>query len=499
MELIGSSGNFNNYNFILIVYFFIELFTKGAESTSEVERHLEMGRDFLARGQLGDALSHYHAAVEGDNKNYLTYFKRATVYLALGKARLAISDLDRAIELNSAFTTARQQRGSVYLKMGDFDNAERDLYVVLQEDPHNDEAHYQYSRIHPAREQVYLISDSISRNDHSTAVALLTQLLEVCPWSPEFRELRAKSNLAIGDRLSAVSDFKSVNRLMQDGSDDLTEHIYKLSKLLYELGHAADSLKEIRECLKLDPDHKLCFPFYKKVKKIDKFMSDAETFRDSNEFDECVASAEKVLKNEKDVPMIIFGANQFGCSCSVKSDKYSQAINYCNAALKIERDASILCDLADALVGEEMYDDAVRSYQDALEIDDNLQRAKDGMERARRLQKQAEKRDYYKILGVSRTATTREITKAYRKMAQKWHPDNFASNESERKIAEKKFIDIAAAKEVLTDPEKRAQFDNGEDPLDPEGRSNGFRDGNPFHHFQHFQHGSPFQFKFHFQ
>jgi DnaJ-class molecular chaperone len=41
------------------------------------------------------------------------------------------------------------------------------------------------------------------------------------------------------------------------------------------------------------------------------------------------------------------------------------------------------------------------------------------------------------------------------------HPDNFAQNESERKAAEKKFIDIAAAKEVLTDPEKRAEFDQG--------------------------------------
>ena len=159
--------------------------------------------------------------------------------------------------------------------------------------------------------------------------------------------------------------------------------------------------------------------------------------------------------------MIIFGANQYLCSCYGKSDKYTDAITHCNAALKIEKDPSILCDLAEALLGEEMYDDAVRSYQDALELDENLQRAKEGIERAKRLQKQAEKRDYYKILGVTRSATTKEITKAYRKMAQKWHPDNFAMNESERKIAEKKFIDIAAAKEVLTDPEKRAQFDNG--------------------------------------
>lgn len=38
----------------------------------------------------------------------------------------------------------------------------------------------------------------------------------------------------------------------------------------------------------------------------------------------------------------------------------------------------------------------------------------------------------------------------------------------------------------------------GEDPLDPESRSNNFRGGNPFQNFHHFQHGSPFQFKFHF-
>lgn len=85
--------------------------------------------------------------------------------------------------------------------------------------------------------------------------------------------------------------------------------------------------------------------------------------------------------------------------------------------------------------------------------------------------------------------------KAYRKAAQKWHPDNFKGDE--QKIAEKKFIDIAAAKEVLTDPEKRQIFDNGEDPLDPEAKSNPFRGNNPFGNFQ-FQHGSPFQFKFHF-
>ena len=84
----------------------------------------------------------------------------------------------------------------------------------------------------------------------------------------------------------------------------------------------------------------------------------------------------------------------------------------------------------------------------------------------------------------------------------KWHPDKF-QDEDEKKAAEKKFMDIAAAKEVLTDQEMRAKYDAGEDPLDPEGgqgdhpfrRGGGqqfhFPGGNPFG-------GGPFQFKFHF-
>lgn len=122
-----------------------------------------------------------------------------------------------------------------------------------------------------------------------------------------------------------------------------------------------------------------------------------------------------------------------------------------------------------------------------------MQRAKEGLDKAKARQKQAERRDYYKILGVSRKATKREIVKAYRKLAQKWHPDGHHGDG--KKVAEKKFIDINAAKEVLTDEKKREQFDNGDDPLDPEGGQGGFRGQNPF---QHFHHGSPFQFKFHF-
>jgi DnaJ homolog subfamily C member 3 len=45
---------------------------------------------------------------------------------------------------------------------------------------------------------------------------------------------------------------------------------------------------------------------------------------------------------------------------------------------------------------------AIRSYKEALELEEGFQRAKDGISRAQKMQKQAEQRDYYKILGVKR-------------------------------------------------------------------------------------------------
>ena len=67
-------------------------------------------------------------------------------------------------------------------------------------------------------------------------------------------------------------------------------------------------------------------------------------------------------------------------------------------------------------------------------------------------------KDYYKTLGVPKTATTKEIKSAYRKLARQWHPD---VNPSRKKESEEKFKEISEANEVLSDSEKRAKERQG--------------------------------------
>ncbi len=70
------------------------------------------------------------------------------------------------------------------------------------------------------------------------------------------------------------------------------------------------------------------------------------------------------------------------------------------------------------------------------------------------------KRDYYEVLGVNKNATDDELKKAYRKMAIKYHPDRQqGKSDAEKKEAEEKFKEAAEAYDVLSDPNKRARYD----------------------------------------
>ncbi|VDK69053.1 unnamed protein product [Onchocerca ochengi] len=483
-------GVITNWDFIrcqtdLIWIFMMFIFRAVDCSQAEISRHMEMGRQFLSSGQFTDALSHYHAAIDLDPKNYQTLYSRATVYLAIGKSKAALPDLDLVIKLKPDFIAARIERGNVLLKQGDIHQAKADFEAAAKADPLNADISKKLISVEKVRQIIEEADDYFDIGDLVSAEQLYSNAIEICQWHANLYKNRATCREKLGNVQKAIADYRTVTKLLPDS----TETFYKVSQLYYLTGDVEESLNQVRECLKLNPDDEPCFSFYKRTKKLAKMRESLNQLVREEKWMDCLDKATEILKAEKKVKNVQLDVYRQICKCNLNAGHFAESISACSEVLKYgdPNDLDVLCDRAEAFLMYEKYDEAIEDYQKAVNSHEESRRAREGLHRAQNLKRNVGKRDYYKILGVRKNASEREIRKAYRKQAQKWHPDNF-SDKKEKERAQKMFVDIAAAKEVLTDPEKRAQYDNGEDPLDPEQQQR------TFHH--PFQNGFSFQFHF---
>ncbi|XP_012878421.1 PREDICTED: dnaJ homolog subfamily C member 3 [Dipodomys ordii] len=301
---------------------------------------------------------------------------------------------------------------------------------------------------------------------------------------------------SVTSRLGAVFPFLLVLvDLQYEGAEcgvnaDVEKHL-ELGKKLLAAGQLADALSQFHAAARLQRGHLLL-----KQGKLDEAEDDFKKVLKSNPTENEEKEAQSQLMKSDEMQRLRSQALD-----AFENADYTAAITFLDKILELscsllELNSSVLISPLQPILT------AIQDYEAAQEHNENDQQIREGLEKAQRLLKQSQKRDYYKILGVKRNAKKQEIIKAYRKLALQWHPDNF-QNEEEKKKAEKKFIDIAAAKEVLSDPEMRKKFDDGEDPLDAESQQGG--GGSPFHRswnswqgFNPFNSGGPFRFKFHF-
>merc|ERR1712062_463322 len=133
----------------------------------------------------------------------------------------------------------------------------------------------------------------------------------------------------------------------------------------------------------------------------------------------------------------------------------------------------------------EQYEEAIRDYERILKSDKSNMEYRQLLQEAKLELKKSKRKDYYKILGVEKSANEDEIKKAYRKRAMVHHPDRHSSaSEEEKKDHETKFKEVGEAYAILSDEKKRRMYDSGQDLED--GRGHGFHDVDPNSIFQAF-------------
>jgi len=111
---------------------------------------------------------------------------------------------------------------------------------------------------------------------------------------------------------------------------------------------------------------------------------------------------------------------------------------------------------------KDMFEEAVRDYEAFLKSEPRNKDIKEELHKTKIALAQSKKKDYYKILGVTRNATDDEVKKAYKTLAKVHHPDRHSNaTPAEQKKQEKLFKDLGQAYSILSDPGKRRKYDMG--------------------------------------
>ncbi|OJJ43335.1 hypothetical protein ASPZODRAFT_123469 [Penicilliopsis zonata CBS 506.65] len=471
-------------------------------------------KSHLANGSPREALLFFNAAVDRDPTNYITLFQRGAAYLSLGKNSQATEDFDRVLKLKPDFENALLQRSRLRARSADWDGAMSDLEKMGKR------SSPEYQELEEARNAASQAQTAEARNDWETCVSQAGQAIMKASSSFPLRQTRAHCRLERGEIEEGISDLVHV---LQLSPGSIEPHLQISSMLFYSLGDSERGLAQIRKCLHSDPDSKSCNSLYKRERQVSKQLEKVQAFLLEKKFTNAqgllVGSAEEtgLIDNIKEdiqqarassyihpaAPNNLYvSIIEMACEAYHESGMLKKGRPYCLESIELKpHSLHGLLFQAQVAVDEDRFEDAIRTLNDAKEHHPGSAKVQTLLQKAHTLLKRSQQKDYYKVLGVSRDADERTIKRAYRQLTKIHHPDKAISQGVTKEEAEKKMAAINEAYEVLSDPELKQRYDNGDDPNDSSSqRANPFQ-GSPFGHgggqqFFFQQGGGGQQFKF---
>lgn len=451
-----------------------------------------------ARGANNEALAFFDAAVGKDASDYMTLYQRGITYLSLGKNAQAIADFDGVLKIKPGFSGALLQRAKIKSRNAEWKGA-KDDYIAGGKNKDSEEV----IQLEEAEGASYLAIEADKKQDWETCVNQAGVAIMTATSSLTLRQLRARCRLELGEVEMGAADLAHVLQI----HPSLVEPQLQISSLLfYSLGDTDGGVSQMKKCLHLDPESKLCKALFREEKAIVKRLGKVKSSMESKQFN----SASKMLvgtNTEGDTGLLADVKENFAtyqsskmipakasaglyiqlvektCECYVSMNSHKKAAPYCKEALELNPTSlHALLHQAQNHIDAENYEAAIQSLNTAREHHpDSAQSIQQKLNEAHIALKRSKQKDYYKVLGVSRDADDRTIKKAYRTATKIHHPDKAMARGITKEEAEKKMAAINEAYEVLSDPELKTRYDNGEDPNDPMARQG----GNPFQ-------GSPF-------
>mmetsp|Transcript_61664 Transcript_61664/g.121092 ORF Transcript_61664/g.121092 Transcript_61664/m.121092 type:complete len:513 (-) Transcript_61664:357-1895(-) len=415
----------------------------------------------MVSGDVDKSIKLMNQVIQMEPENERNYLKRYRAHMRKRRLKDAFSDLDKALKINPKYKAAVGPKAKLALQMGRCAEAVADLHLLKT----LDEKASELRDLTPATDCMHHLTHAEElekRGDLGGAKDALGGAMLVADSSHDLLLRRATLEVAMGDYFEAVADSGRAIKLEPDSIAALSMR----GQAYYLLGEHEMALNHWRGALKFDPEHPEVKESYRLLKKIEKANGKGDAHSAAGRPEEAIASWRAAIAADPAHRFFISPTSVKIAKAFGQLKKWGDAADSCQEALNqkgISNELKLEAELAlgEALLGGEKYEDAMKWFQAASETNQQDPRAKEGHQKAQAALKQSKEVDHYKELGVARTATSKEIKKAYRGMALLHHPDKAA--EDDREEAEKKFMKIAAAHEILSDDEMRGKYDRGED------------------------------------
>ncbi|KFK38363.1 hypothetical protein AALP_AA3G104400 [Arabis alpina] len=426
------------------------------------------------------------SALDGQSVDAAELFERASQSIKVKSYTDALDDLNAAIEADPSLSEAYFKRASILRRFCRYEDSEKSYQRYLELKPGDANAEKELSQLHQAKTALDSAWTLFESKDIERALEHVDKVVLVfSPACSKAKLLKVKLLLESKDYAAVISE---TGYILKEDENNL-EALLLRGRAYYYLADHDVAQRHYQKGLRLDPEHSDLKKAYFGLKKLIKKTKSAEENASKGKLRASVEDYKAAIALDPNHTAHNVNLYLGLCKVSVRLGRGNNALKSCNEALNIEPElAEALHQRGEAKLLLEDWEGAVEDLKQAGENsqDEDIHEA---LHRAERLLKMSKRKDWYKILGISRTAAKAEIKRAYKKLALQWHPDKNVNNREE---AENKFREIAAAYEILSDEEKRARFDRGED-LEDMGMGGGGGGGfDPFG-------GGGQQYTFHFE
>ena len=434
----------------------------------------EKGNVLFKEKRYADAIKFYEKALDINPNAEVLFSNKGTCKKCLKEYKEAIQDYKRALEINPKNTKNMNRLASVYIIKGQLGDAKILQEKTLNLEPYNSVYKEQMATIEKILEDENKLNDKINEKKFEDAEEVCKRMLEKVT---DFSELKLKYIKILIENVKLTEALKFINDEVNYEDKKNEEFDYLTALCLYYDGQYDKAKKQIN-LMKSKGNKTDTTDLLNKVSTIESVKNKGNEIFKQKKYEEAIEEYTKILEfdpNNKKFNSLIL-ANR--ALCYQKLNKNVEALRDSNQSIKLNPFyARGYIKRGNVYMELKMFDDARADFQKAKDLDPNVTGVEAYLSSANQQAEKARKRDYYAILGVDKNADEREIKKAYKKMAMKYHPDRNSESEESKKMAEKKFIDVNDAYNVLSDPKKRSMYDQGVDPLNPEEGGSGMHFG----------------------